>query len=79
MFETRTEIRRAARQRRIELAEQFEREDCFEALIEELERSGIEIPNEILDDVMKRELGPQYSRSPWHRFTRAVTRWYYYL
>ena len=79
MFETRTEIRRAARQKRIELAKQFGREEACETVIAELEQDGIEIPNEILDDVMKRELGPQYNRSPWHRFTRAVTRWYYYL
>ena len=77
MFETRTEIRRAAREKRTELAKQFAREEVAEALIEELERSGIEIPNEISDDVMKQE--PQYSRGPWHRFTRAVTKWYYYL
>jgi hypothetical protein len=61
------------------LAKQFAREEAAEALIEELERSGIEIPNEILDEVLQQELGPQYSRGPWHRFTRAVTKWYYYL
>ncbi len=79
MFETRTEIRRAARQKRIELAKQFGREEACETVIAELEQDGIEIPNDILDEVIKQELGQQYSRSPWHRLTRAVTKWYYYL
>ena len=79
MFETRTEIRRAARQRRIELAEQFGREEACETVIAELEQDGIKMPNDILDEVMKQVLGPQYSRGPWHRFTRAVKKWYYIL
>ena len=79
MFETRTEIRKAARRKRAQLSEQFGREERAEALIAELERLGIEIPNKVLDDVMNEELGPQYSRGPWYRFTRAVTKWYYCL
>ena len=79
MFETRAEIRRAARERRAELAEQFRREERMEALIAKIERRGIEIPNKVLDVVMKADLGPQYSRGPWHRFNRAVMKWFYEL
>ena len=79
MFETRTEIHRAARRRRNELEKQFWREEACETVIAEIEQDGIEIPNDILDEVMKEVLGPQYNRGPWYRFTRAVKKWYYML
>ena len=39
----------------------------------------MEYSYQISDDVMIRELGPQYSRGLWYRFTRAVKKWYYML